>query len=161
MARGIAIRSFREADLVPVGRLIHRTIEICYSGVYPPRAVRFFKEFHSGEKILERRRKGEILVVEKEGRVIATGSVVAGEIFGVFVHPGFQKHGYGRLLMDRLEDRLRAGGRPSAELSVSLPSRRFYENRGYELLEECSIDVGEGQRLDFWKAAKKLAGGED
>jgi hypothetical protein len=44
------------------------------------------------EKILERHRKGEILVVEKEGKAIATGSVVAGEIFGVFVHPGFQKH---------------------------------------------------------------------
>lgn len=139
-ARGIAIRSFREADLVPVRRLIHRTIEVCYSGAYPPRAIRFFKESHSGEKILERRRKGEIL--------------------GVFVHPGFQKHGYGRLLMDRLEDRLRAGSRPSAELSVSLPSRRFYENLGYELREACSIDVGEGQRLDFWKAAKTLAGGE-
>jgi hypothetical protein len=46
------------------------------------------------------------------------------------------------------------------ELSVSLPSRRFYENLGYELVEACSIDVGEGQRLDFWKARKMLAGGD-
>jgi hypothetical protein len=41
-------------------------------------------------------------------------------------------------------------------LSVSLPSRRFYERLGYEVVEEKSIDVGEGQRLDFWKAVKRL-----
>jgi hypothetical protein len=42
-------------------------------------------------------------------------------------------------------------------LSVSLPSRRFYEALGYEIVEERSIDVGEGQRLDFWQAHKALA----
>ena len=42
------------------------------SRVYPPRAVRFFKEFHSEAKILERHRQGAILVVEQEGTIIAT-----------------------------------------------------------------------------------------
>jgi len=30
----------------------------------------------------------------------------------------------------------------ASELSVSLPSRGFYESLGYEMLEECSIDAG-------------------
>ncbi|MGB4441754.1 MAG: hypothetical protein WBJ62_05965 [Coriobacteriia bacterium] len=45
---------------------------------------------------------------------------------------------------------------PAAELSVSLPSRGFYERRGYRILEACSIDVDEGERLDYWAAEKQL-----
>jgi ribosomal protein S18 acetylase RimI-like enzyme len=150
------IREFRESDLVPVRRLIHRTIDACYSVVYPPRAVEFFKEFHSEEKIMERHRTGEVLVVEQDGQVIATGTIVDSEIFGVFVHRDFQHRGHGGALMRELENRAKARGCTESELSVSLPSRGFYESLGYEMLEECSIDVGEGQHLDFWKARKPL-----
>ena len=150
------IREFRESDLVPVRRLIHQTIDVCYSGVYPARAVQFFKEFHSEEKIMERHRNGNILVVEQDGNVIATGAIVGSDIFGVFVHPEFQHRGHGRVLMRELESRAKAKGCTESELSVSLPSRGFYESLGYEMLEECSTDVGEGQHLDFWKARKRL-----
>lgn len=150
------IRKFLEHDLIPVQNLIHHTIDICYSGVYPPRAVQFFKEFHSREKIMQRHQEGEILVVEQDGNVIATGAFVGNDIFGVFVHPEFQHIGHGRTLMRKLENKVKAKGCTESELSVSLPSRGFYENLGYEMLEECSIDVGEGQHLDFWKARKPL-----
>ena len=153
---GVKIREFRKSDLVTVRRLIHQTIEVCYSGVYPPRAVQFFKEFHSEETIMERHRKGEILVVEQHGNVIATGAIVGSEILGVFVHPEFQHNGYGEALMLELENRAKARGCTKSELSVSLPSRRFYEHLGYNISEECSIDVGEGQHLNFWKASKPL-----
>jgi GNAT superfamily N-acetyltransferase len=150
------IREFQESDLVPVGRLIHQTIDVCYSGIYPSRALQFFKEFHSQQNIIVRHRKGEILVVEQDGNVIATGAIVGDEIFGVFVHPEFQHHGHGGALMRESENRAKARGCTESELSVSLPSRGFYESLGYEMLEECSIDVGEGQHLDFWKAMKPL-----
>jgi hypothetical protein len=42
--------------------------------------VQFFKEFHSDDKIMERHRKGKILVVELNGNVIATGTLVGSEI---------------------------------------------------------------------------------
>jgi GNAT superfamily N-acetyltransferase len=152
-------RSFDEADLVPVQRLIHHTIDSRYAGVYPPQAVRFFKEFHSLDRILERHAVGEVLVVERDGDVIATGAIVAEEITGVFVHPEFQNRGIGGQLMDRLEDIAWAGGHAAAALSISLPSRRFYESRGYYVVESCSIDVGEKERLDYWAAEKPLGEG--
>jgi GNAT superfamily N-acetyltransferase len=151
------IREFRESDLIPVQRLIHQTIDVCYSGVYPPRAVQFFKKFHSEEKIMERHRQGKILLIEQDGNVIATGTIVGSDIFGVFVHPEFQHRGYGGGLMRELENRAKARGCTELELSVSLPSREFYEGLGYEMLEKCSIDVGQGQHLDFWKARKPMA----
>jgi len=106
--------------------------------------------------IMERHRKGKMLVVELYGDVIATGAIIGSEIFGVFVHPEFQGLGYGGALMQELESRAMARGCSESELSVSLPSRGFYEHLGYNISEECSIDVGEGQHLDFWKASKPL-----
>lgn len=152
----MSIRPFDAADLEPVLQLIHRTIDVCYSGVYPPRAVRFFKEFHSPDGILDRHAAGEVLVVEENGDLIATGSVVGCEITGVFVDPQLQRLGIGGRVMDDLESIARAGGHASAEISVSLPSRRFYESRGYLVNESRSIDVGDGESLDYWAAAKSL-----
>jgi GNAT superfamily N-acetyltransferase len=150
------IREFRESDLVSVRQLIQQTIDVCYSDIYPSRALQFFKEFHSQENIIVRHRKWEILVVEQGGNVIATGAIVGNEIFAVLVPPEFQHHGHGGALMRELGNRAKARGCTESELSVSLPSRGFYESLGYEMLEECSIDVGEGQHLDFWKARKPL-----
>jgi GNAT superfamily N-acetyltransferase len=104
------LREFRESDLAPVRRLIHHTIDVCSSGAYPTRAVQFFKDFHSEEKIIERHRTGQILVVEQDGHLVATGAIVGSDIFGVFVHPAFQRRGHGGLLMRELENRARAGG---------------------------------------------------
>ena len=58
--------------------------------------------------------------------------------------------------MQRLEDQARAEGVVESELSVSLPSLKFYQRLGYEIVEERSRDLGEGQRLDFWAARKTL-----
>lgn len=154
------IRAFRESDLLPLQQLMHQTIDACYVVVYPPRAVDFFKQFHSEEGIIERYRHGEILVVEQDGKMVATGSILGNEIFGVFVHPEFQRRGYGSTLMSALENKAKASGCLEISLSVSLPSRSFYERLGYEVLEACSLDVGEGQRLDYWMARKPLTGPE-
>lgn len=150
------LREFRISDVAQVRRLIHRTLDISYSDVYRPRAVRFFKTFHSEAKILRRHQEGEILVVELDGKVIATGAIVEDDIFGVFVDPDFQHHGHGRALMHELEARARSKGYREAVLSVSLPSRRFYESLGYTGFEDRAIDLGDGEKLAFWHATKPL-----
>ena len=126
------------------------------SQVYPPRAVQFSKDFHSERKIAERSKIGTTLVVEEDGKLVATGSLVGGEILAVFVHPRLQKGGRGKALMRALENEARASGVTEIGLSISLPSKRFYASLGYRVVEEISRDVGEGQRLDFWKAVKQL-----
>lgn len=47
-------RHFVLSDLSSLRQMIHDTIDACYSGVYPERAVEFFKTSHSEERILER-----------------------------------------------------------------------------------------------------------
>lgn len=150
------IRPFEDADVVPLRRLICETIDTSYAPVYPPKALDFFKAFHAEEKVRERARHGTVLVAEADGDLIATGSLLDGEIFAVFVHPDRQGAGLGKALMARLEEDACAAGVTESVLSVSLPSKRFYEGLGYEIVEERSRDLGNGQRLDFWKAKKRL-----
>jgi N-acetylglutamate synthase-like GNAT family acetyltransferase len=150
------IRPFCEADLNSLRSMICDTIDFSYSGVYPVRAVQFFKDYHSEKKIVERNETGEVLVIERERSIVATGALVGSEIQGVFVRPDNQGQGYGKTIMTELENRAKAKGFQEILLDISLPSRRFYEKLGYEVLDECSLDVGEGQLLDYWPARKNL-----
>ena len=152
------IRPFKTTDLHALHRMICATIDASYSEVYPPRAVRFFKEYHSEERITERSTSGELLVLlsEQDGSILATGSLIGCEITGVFVHPDHRKQGLGRAVMAQLEKRAGAKGVSEVRLSVSLPSRMFYERLGYEVLDECALDVGEGELLKYWPGKKAL-----
>jgi GNAT superfamily N-acetyltransferase len=152
------LRQFREADLLDVRLLIRRTIDTSYPPAYPPRAVDFFMRFHADDAILERAKRGRLVVVEDAGTIVATGAIVAGEVTGVFVVPERQGGGLGGTVMDDLEAQAIRSGQRSVSLSVSLPSRGFYRRRGYRIVEARSIDVGEGQRLDYWQAVKELHG---
>jgi GNAT superfamily N-acetyltransferase len=154
----VRLRVCDKADGPAVHDVIHRTIDECYPPVYPPRAIAFFKRFHSPQAIAQRLELGHVLVVEDEGQVVATGSLVGDEITAVFVTPRAQRTGLGGLVMDRLEALAASVGSRSVRLSVSLPSRAFYERRGYQVVEERSLDVGEGEYLDYWDAEKSLVG---
>jgi GNAT superfamily N-acetyltransferase len=136
--------------------MILDTIDASYSPVYPPRAVQFFKDYHSREKIVGRSESGEVLVAIEDGRILATGSLIGSEIVGVFVHPDHQRQGRGETMMVELESRARAEGLSEITLSISLPSRQFYEHLGYTVLGEHSLDVGKGQYLHYWQGKKKL-----
>ena len=149
-------RLFRNSDLSSLHTLICDTINTSYSGVYPDRAVQYFKEYHSNDKILERSRAGVILIIERAGSIVATGSLVGNEILGVFVRTDSQGLGCGKRIMRELENRAKEQGIPEIILNVSLPSRRFYEKLEYEILPECSYDVGEGQYLNYWPGRKTL-----
>jgi GNAT superfamily N-acetyltransferase len=153
----LSIRLFRPADCVAACRLIAATIDACYTGVYPTRAIKFFKEFHSEKKLLQRCEEGDVLVAEAGGSLVATGTVVGNEILGVFVLREHQGRGCGKAIMLDLEERARQKGHTETVLSVSLPSQGFYERLGYRIIEAHSLDVGEGEYLNYWKARKVLA----
>lgn len=88
---------------MPLLHLIHNTVDLCYSGVYPPLAVQFFKEYHSEKEIVRRSEVGTILVALHDGHLVAAGALVENEITGVFVSPSMQGMGLGRMIMKELE----------------------------------------------------------
>jgi len=150
------MRLFTVEDVEEVKSLIHRTIDACYPCAYPPNAVAYFKRYHDEEHILRDADMGHMIVVEEGGSIVATGTIVGSHIKRVFVEPALQGRGYGKAIMVYLEDFARRAGIGETDLDASLVSKPFYDALGYEVGKPDSIDVGDGQALDFHRMKKKL-----
>lgn len=157
MATDHQLREFRHEDLNSLRELIHATIDCCYSGVYPAKAVEFFKEYHSEQHILEDAEKGYTILLEIDGTIIGTGTLLGANIRRVFVHPSWQHKGFGKLIMRILEERAAEEGISVLDLSSSLVSKQFYDSQGYVTEKKDSFPVGNGQKLVYYAMVKKLA----
>lgn len=152
----ISIRDFRSTDLEAVRGLVYRTIDISYHVAYPIEAIEFFKAFHSDERILDDAREGYTIVLERDGRIAATGTLTGSHVYRVFVEATRQGRGYGKTIMRHLEEKARSSGIGAIQLDASLVSLPFYEALGYKILRDASIDVANGKTLDFHEMEKVL-----
>ena len=150
------LRNFEHKDMRPLYDMIQATIDGSYPAYYPERAVQFFKQYHSEANIRQRDQRGEIIVIEKQGSIVATGSLVENEITGVFVLPAEQKSGLGKQIMLDLELRARSKAISTITLHVSLPAREFYEKMHYTLSDQQANAVGDGQHLKYWIGKKRI-----
>ena len=150
------IRKFKSSDLNSVRNLIHSTIDVCYSDAYPKEAVKFFLDYHSNGKILKSAKDGFTIVLEKNGGIIATGTIVDDHILRVFVEPAFQKQGLGKLLMQKLEHKALSAEISIVKLDASLPAKRFYDLLGYITVEKTFVKVDKGQKLHYFKMQKSI-----
>jgi citrate lyase synthetase len=91
MLKDISKREFRFSDLDIVRGLIQNTVDVRYSDVYSKEAVRFFKGWRCDENVLKDANEGYTIVLEKDSRIIRTGTIVGNEIKRVFVEPAFHK----------------------------------------------------------------------
>jgi len=155
--RNIGLRRFRQRDLAAVKTLIDNTIDTCYSADYPKEAIQYFKEYHCEENILKGTADGWTAVLEKNNRIIATGTIIDDHIMRVFVDPKFQKRGLGKLIMGKLEEKAISKGAKVVKLDASLPSKKFYDSLGYDTREKTYVEVENGKKLHYYKMNKVLA----
>ena len=150
------IREFEKADLAAVKDLVDKTIDICYSDVYCGEAVQFFKDWHHSDKILKNAREGYTIILEQGDRIVGTGTVVGNEIARVFVEPASQKCSFGKLIMQKLEEKALSRGVNIVKLDASLPSKKFYDLLGYVTLDETFLEVENNKELHYYKMEKSL-----
>lgn len=96
------IRRIGPNDFEPVKKLIHLTIKACYPSIYPREVINFFLRYHSVKEIKRRADSGLVLVLEENNELRATGFFMEEEMGGVYVHPDFQKKGYGSAIVKKL-----------------------------------------------------------
>jgi len=152
----ISIREFKSSDLSVIKNLICNTIDVCYSNAYPKEAIKFFKDYHCGESILKGAKEGYTIILEQDGQIIGTGTIVDGHVMRVFVRPEYQKLGFGKIIMRNLEAKALSQGISVVKLDASLPSKKFYDLLGYVTLEETFLAVENSKRLDYYKMEKSL-----
>lgn len=152
----IQISKFIASDIEDAYSLIQDTITQCYSGIYRENAVKYFQSMYTRERINRKSITGTTVVARSAGTIIGIGSALGSEISGVFVSSDFQGKGVGRAIMAALEKHIVEANWQFCTLSVSLPSFNFYKALSYEQFSEQEIDVGDGQKLHYWQASKKL-----
>jgi GNAT superfamily N-acetyltransferase len=152
----ISVRRFKPSDLDTVKSLIQRTIDACYSKVYCKEALQFFKDWHYDNRILNDAKEGYTIVLQKNNEVVGTGTIVGDEIRRVFVEPAFQRQGFGKIIMRKLEAKALALRIHLVKLDASIPSKVFYDSLGYVTFEETFLEVENHKRLDFYKMQKTL-----
>lgn len=141
-----------------IRELIRNTIDICYSADYPKEAIKYFKEYHSDKNILKDARDGWTIVLVKNNRIIATGTIIDNHIMRVFVNPKFQKRGFGKLIMRKLEEKAISTGVKKVKLDASLPSKKFYDSMGYKTSKKTYVKVENDKKLHYYKMNKALSG---
>ena len=150
------IREFEKNDLAAVKDLVDKTIDVCYAGIYCAEAVQFFKDWHHSDKILKNVKEGYTIILEQDGRIVGTGTVVGNEIARVFVEPASQKCSFGKLIMQKLEEKALSRGVNIVKLDASLPSKKFYDLLGYVTLDETFLEVENNKELHYYKMEKSL-----
>ena len=151
----IRIREFSPSDLQKVFGLIWKTINTCYPAVYSPEAITYWEDIHTEEKILSDAKSGSILVLESQGSIVATGTLLGYRIGRVYVQPEKQGSGFGKLIMQELENKAKQKGLKEVKLYSSLVSKKFYDCLGYKTIRETFLEI-KGKRLDYYDMKKTL-----
>jgi ribosomal protein S18 acetylase RimI-like enzyme len=77
----------------------------------------------------------------------------------LYVHPDFQRRGYGARMLAHIEDAARRRGLSAVRLNVNkhnLKAIAAYRNNGYATVETVVADIGGGYVMDDYVMEKKL-----
>jgi GNAT superfamily N-acetyltransferase len=152
----ILVRGFRLADLESVKELINKTIDVCYNGYYCNEVMNYFDMYNWDGNILKAARDGYIVVVETQGKIVGTGSIIGEVVLRVFVDPGYQRQGLGKMIMSELERQAATNGVKVARLRALANARKFYESLGYVTVDKGLVKVDNGGCLEYYQMEKGL-----
>lgn len=151
----VAVRAARAMDLPGIQRVANQTWPATYSGSIPDADIAAFLETnYSVERLTRiRDRMGAGLLVAAHEETVVGYSMLSknqegsAELWAIYVLPGWQRHGVGRLLWDRACEiglTLEADEMVLWVLDSNSNARRFYESQGARVDGERDFPVGEG-----------------
>jgi len=152
----ILIRDYEKGDLERLKFIVHNTIKMSYTRVYPQEAIEYFLNLHSKENMEKDIPKGCTFILELKDEIIASGSIVENEIKRVFVLPEYQGRGFGKKTMSKIEGNALNNGIQKVKLCASLPSKDFYLSLGYKIIKFTHISVGKNKKLEYYDMEKYL-----
>ncbi len=148
------IEKFHIRYLDEIYMLIVETVKSCYFEYYPKEAVDFFISYHSKEAI--KNDSENVIILKADDNIIGTGTLVDTEIKRVFVLPQYHGRGFGRIIMNHLENEALHKGYKLTELHSSLFAKKFYNKIGYKMFKLGKTEVGNNEVLYFQRMAKPL-----
>jgi GNAT superfamily N-acetyltransferase len=153
---GIKIKEFDKQQLESLYRMVQNVIGISYPEVYPPEAVRYFKEHHTKDDILNDATTGYTLIAYYMGEILGTGTLLDTNVRRVYINPLYQYKGIGKLIVSELEKKAVNNRIVKLDLSASLLSRQFWESCGYCVASEEFMPLENNQSLHYYTMVKTI-----
>lgn len=139
-----------------VFEVIHKAIEEIYPKYYPRKAVDFFHNHHSKEKLLKSLSKDFTKIITENNKVIGTGSANKNNIERFFINPKYQNKGCGKLLLSELEKEIARENYKTITLDSSLGAVLFYKRLGYKYKDYKIIPVENNENLCYIEMIKEI-----
>ncbi|HAP39010.1 MAG TPA: GNAT family N-acetyltransferase [Nitrospira sp.] len=129
----VRIRKARSEDGEGIWRAHTQAIcELCKSHYTPEEIAAWAGSLHpeSYQGVII---SSEFFVAEDQDRIVGFAQLhrTSGEVEAVYVHPSAARHGVGKQLLRKLEERAKANGVPVLHLDASLNAVPFYTDAGY------------------------------
>jgi GNAT superfamily N-acetyltransferase len=150
MISELVIKKFSDKDINQLQELIHDTIKCCYPSVYSQEVVDFFIDYHSSDGLLKKSLAGIILIGFIGNRIVATGYLFEHEVGGIYVHPDYQKRGFGKQLLMHLLDEARKKELSYVWLDSTPLAKSMYLKAGFKVVEEKVMTVENNMPLDYF-----------
>ena len=132
------IRRFEKSDAAEVSELIHTTMRISNSKDYSKEYINEISIF-TPEYLIQRAEWTHLYVVCVDGKIIGCGAIGPywdktdeSCLFTIFVLPEYQGKGYGRLIIETLEQDEFFLRTKRIEVPASITGCEFYRHLGYD-----------------------------
>jgi GNAT superfamily N-acetyltransferase len=150
------ILEYKENYFEEIFDVVHDTIEKIYPKYYPKKAVDFFHKHHSKENMFEKLSNEFTIIITEDKKIIGTGSVKDNEIGRFFILPNFQNKGYGKILLNELENNIIQNKYRAITLASSLGAVFFYKSCGYKYYDYKIIPVEDNENLCYLEMIKEI-----
>ena len=134
------IRLINENDYKNVANMIARALNnSAFEKFYPTQSIEYIKECLDEKGIKERASWTHFYVIEEDGLIIACGAIgpyynseTESSLFSIFVDSKFQGKGYGKKIIETLENDEYFKRATRIEIPASMSAIPFYRKMGYE-----------------------------
>lgn len=131
------VRRFLPSEAEAVSVLIRRTLLEINQGSDPQWEIDYLYAHYTPETILKNSQKGHTYVLEENGVLLGTGTIMEagageGELLALFLSPEAVGHGHGAQLVRSIEADPLFCGSKRVWLTTSVMARHFYERMGYQ-----------------------------
>lgn len=147
------------SDLNEIRRLNEQAVRAGSSAFYPKEIIDQwtgnFLDWYYPEIFLDHHSKHTVKVVEQDDRLVGVGMAFPDELYFLFVDPDYFGRGIGSEILADLERVARNKfGTETFKLLSVLNAVPFYQSRGYRIVGDEGIDIGNGLEIEARKMEK-------